>query len=360
MDNKTIINRGYMTQDQILDPYAMRPYLNERGIPVISVPRGYKKVVRNGKEVEELQFDERRVHINALLRQGDWEQIDDAVMDVHRTPLIGIDDLRADGLVQPLDGIGVSISTYEQASDISDADVSMSVTPMKGEKDQQDFTPVSIPVPVISKPFSFDIRTLSASGRNGHQRLDVGMVRVATVKVREALEDMLFNGSTVKSGDASIYGYTNHPYRNTTTATLYGGGDFGTDTNGHKTLVGMIEALVNMGFNGPFRAYVATTQYRELLALTGDNKSETQLSVIQRTLPELKSIKRAPRLTAGNVVVAQMTQDSVDLAIGQDIVPVSWVEYGGMVNEFRVMGAMVPRIKYDANLKAGVAHATGA
>lgn len=356
--NQAILNRGYMLQSEVLDPHSMRPYMNERGVPVVAIPAGVRKVTQNGKQVEEIVFVEKEVRLNALLRKYDWEQIDAEVLDVHRQPLIGIDDLRADGLVRPLDGIGVSISTYEQLSDMSPADVSMSVTPKKGEGDRVTFEPVSIPVPVISKPFTLDLRTLSASQRNGHEGLDATQTRVATIKVRETLEDMLFNGSTINVDGAAIYGYVNVPQRDTDTAANYGGGDFGTDGNGHKTLAGMIEAMADKGFNGPWRAYVANTQYAQLLNLTGANLSETQLSVIQRTIPELKSVRRAPRLADGITTLVQMSRDVVDLAIGLDITPVSWQEYGGMVNDFRIMCAMVPRVKYDANGNAGVAVAT--
>ncbi len=367
LPNQEIFQRGYMTQNEILNPFAMRPYINRRGQHVVSEFHGYRRMVRNGKQVvdkfgnpvSEPVLVERPFYRNALLQKYDWEQIDAVVQDVHRLPLVGIDDLRTDGLVYPLDGIGVSITTYEQLTDMSAATVAMKIE-IQGDKDRPAFNPVSVPVPIISKPFSFDLRTLSASGRNGHTRLDITTIRSATIKVREALEDMLFNGSDVKSGDASIYGYTTLTQRDTATATQYGGGDFGTDGNGHKTLVGMIEALRNKGFRGPFRAYVSNTQYSQLLALTGANLSETQLSVIQRTIPNLKSINPSDRLADGSVVVAQMTVDSVDLAVGQDITPVSWMEYGGAVSEGRVLGAMVPRIKYDANGNAGVAHATGA
>ncbi len=367
LPNQQIFERGYMTQNEILDPFAMRPYINRKGQHVISQFQGYRRMMRNGKQVldkwgnpvNEPVLVERSFYRNALLQKYDWEQIDAVVQDVHRLPLVGIDDLRADGLVYPLDGIGVSITTYEQLTDMSGATVAMNVA-VQGDKDRPAFNPVSIPVPIISKPFSFDIRSLSASGRNGHTRLDTTTTRLATIKCREALEDILFNGSDVKSGDASIYGYTTLTQRDTSTATLYGGGDFGTDGNGHKTLVGMIEALRNKGFRGPYRAYIANTQYSQLLALTGANLSETQLSVILRTIPNLKSVQASDRLADENVIVVQMTVDSVDLAVGQDLTPVSWMEYGGAVSEFRVLGAMVPRIKYDANGNAGVAHATGA
>jgi hypothetical protein len=82
------------------------------------------------------------------------------------------------------------------------------------------------------------------------------------------------------------------------------------------------------------------------------------MTVVQRTVPDLKFIKRAPRLASGLTVVLQMTKDVVDLAIGQDVTPLSWQEFGGLMNEFRVLMAAVPRIKFDANDACGVAVAT--
>jgi hypothetical protein len=104
--------------------------------------------------------------------------------------------------------------------------------------------------------------------------------------------------------------------------------------------------------------YVSPTQYSQLLALTGANLTETQLSVILRTIPDLKFIKRAPRLADGLTVMLQLTAEVVDLAIGQDVTPLSWQEFGGLMNEFRVLMAAVPRIKFDANNACGVAVAT--
>ena len=122
----------------------------------------------------------------------------------------------------------------------------------------------------------------------------------------------------------------------------------------------MINALNTKGFFGPFGLYVNSTQYSEIIHLTGDgDNANTQLSVIERTIPDLKFVRRASSLDTGEVTLVQMTKEVVDLAIGMDVTPVSWQEYGGLVNEFRVMGAIVPRVKFDANDYCGVAHATG-
>jgi len=357
--NQVIFQQGYMRAgEDILDPYRMRPYRNNRGENVVVVSNGHR-IIQNADGSTKLVpvWKEKQIYQNALLRKYEWETIDAAVLDVMRQPLIGIQDLIAAGLTRPLGGIGTSIATYEQLSDMTPADVSMNITPRKGENDRVAFTPQSVPVPIISKPFSLDMRTLEASRKVG-ESLDVTQARVATLKVREALEDMYFNGSTIQMQSFKVYGLTTAPNRIVDTASVFGGGDFATDANAHKTLTGMIAALIAKGFTGPFGVYVAPTQYSQLLALTGVNLTETQLSVILRTIPDLKFVKRASRLADGLTVMVQLTAEVVDLAIGQDVTPLSWQEFGGLMNEFRVLMAAVPRIKFDANDACGVAVAT--
>lgn len=356
--NSLIINQGYMSDGMILDPLAMRPYIDPRtGLSYVASVKGIKQ---NADGTQTPVLAPRRVYQNALLRLRDWELIDAEVLDVMRQPLVGVSDLLGAGLTRPLGGIGVSITTYEQISDMTDATVSMSVNPKKGENDQVEFSPVSIPVPIISKPFFLDIRTLDASRRNGHEGLDTTQIRVATRKVREQMESMLFNGSSIVVDTYHIYGYRNHPRRITDTAANFGGGDFATAKNGHNTLVGMIKALQADGFYGPYGAYVSRNQYSELLRLQGDGSAaQTELEVILRTIPDLKFVKMAPSLPDGECEVIQLTKEVVDYAIGMDVTPVSWQDFGGLINEFRVMAAAVARIKYDANNQCGVAHATG-
>jgi uncharacterized linocin/CFP29 family protein len=355
--NSQILQQGFLSQNQILDPYAMRPYLNARGESVVTEIAGMK---HNAEGMPVPVFRQRKIHTNALLRKYEWEMIDAEVLDVMRQPLVGVADLLNGGLTKTLGGIGVSISTYEQLSDMSAADVSMSVTPKKGEGDRVAFTPQSIPVPIISKPFTLDLRTLEASRRVG-ESLDVTQSRTATIKVREAIEDMVFNGSSLIVDTFPIYGYTTQTYRVADTATNFGGADWSAaDGNAHATIVGMIDALTDLGFTGPFGLYVNPAQYSELLALTGDgDNSNTQLSVILRTIPDLKFVRRSSSLDTGECVLVNMSKETVDLAIAMEVTPVSWQEYGGLVNEFRIMGAMVPRVKFDANNSCGVAHATG-
>ena len=343
----TAINRGYLLpgETSLLDARRHRPFVNSKGQACILNGQNKPVMVQN-----------------ALLREYEWELIDAAVLDVFRQPIVGITDLITEGLTRPLGGLGTFSSVYEQLSDMTDAEETMNVTATNSPKDKVTFQPVAVPVPIISKPFEIDIRTLEASRKLG-ESLDVTHVRTATIKVRDRLEAIYFNGSTLKVGSAAIYGLTTAPYITSQTATQYGGGSFATDGNAHKTMVGMLKALAALAFTGPYGVYVANTAYFALQHLTGLNLMETQMSTILRTLGvanggPIKFIKRGPKLADGQMVMVQLTSEVVDLAIGQDVTALNWSEFGGLVSQFRILMAAVPRIKYDANLACGVALAT--
>lgn len=294
------------------------------------------------------------MHQNALLRHDEWLEIDDAVLKTMKTELVGITDLMNAGLVKKLGGLGTMLSAYEQLGDMTEAGVSMDAD-VPGEEDRQTFDTQFVPVPIIHKDFRISLRQLLASRNNG-EGLDTTQAEGATRVVKEKMEDMLFNGVTKQLAGYPIYGYTNHPKRITGTAV----GDFSVAGNAYKTMVKAIGAMADKGLNGPFNVYVSSAQYTEMLNLLGSVNDYNELTVISRQLPMISSVKRSFNLTAGAMVMVQMTSDVVDLAVAEDITPVQWDEMGGMLTRFRVMAAMTPRVKFDANDVCGVLHFTGA
>lgn len=297
---------------------------------------------------------------NALLRRYDWERIDQTVVDVARTPLTVTNDLRSFGLVQPLGGLGTILTTYERASDMTAANIDMAGD-TDGQEDKVSFDPVSIPVPIIHKPFQINARVLDAARRGGTP-LDTTHVSTATRRVNDGLENMIVNGATLKSGGNAIYGLTTHPHRSTATATSYGGGAFTTEGNAYKTIAGMMKALYELGFQGPYGCYVAMNRVSNLWArhTDGSGKSEVQTIVDNLSGGGLQYVRPSAVLADSTVVLFQLTPDVIDLGIAQDIVAVQWDTKGNLVANFKVMMAAVPRVKSDANNACGVAHATSA
>ena len=121
----------------------------------------------------------------------------------------------------------------------------------------------------------------------------------------------------------------------------------------------MIGALQEDGFYGPYRVYTNPTQYNQMFALSA-NTSEPIINIIMR-LPGFGpgSIKASGFLTSGTAVMVNMSSDVVDLAVGQDIVLVEWETKGGLVTNYKVLTAAIPRVKSDAAGRSGIATLLG-
>lgn len=301
-------------------------------------------LARNGMNINALRT-------NTLLRKEEWEELDMAVVDVARGMLNAVMDLRNQGLVHPLGGLGTLISQYEQQSDMGDADIDMDgVT--RGNEDTVDWTPVDVPVPIIHKDFRVSIRRLDASRRLG-DGLDVTGAAVAARKVSEGLENLVFNGNTRKVGGAQIYGYTSHPDRNTGSLTAAWTAASGTDIIGD--VLAMIGKAVAANYFGPYMLYVPQTYWSALLE---DYKANTERTYLERirAIDGIIDVKPSYKLATNNVVLVQMTRDVVDLATALDITTVEWDVQGGMLTNFKVMAALAPRVKSDDNNASGVVH----
>jgi len=298
------------------------------------------------------------IHHNALLKKDEWLELDRIVLETAKIELIGVRDVVAAGLTKSLGGLGSKVSAYQRVGEMTAANVSMSID-VPGEKDRLEYDTVNVPVPVIYKDFAFDLRDLQAARQTGDP-LETDHVAAATRVVTESMESMLFSGSSVQLGGYTIQGYTNKTGRISDTAAGFGGGDWGTPGNAHKTIVGMLNALRAIGFRaGPFMVYVADTQYGQTLNYMDVGNTETEKAAILRNFPEIRDIKPSGELTDGHCVVLQLTSNVVDWASGFALAPISWAEFGGMITQYRVMTAVAPRVKADANNHVGIAHATG-
>jgi hypothetical protein len=184
--------------------------------------------------------------------------------------------------------------------------------------------------------------------------LDVTQAQTAARLVRDQLEDILFNGSGVVVGGNNIYGYTDHPDRNTGT-----GGNWGTTIADVYTDVNNMVAAAEAAFyNGPYGLYVGRTAFGEARDINTDGSGQSGVARVLENLPMVNFFKASDRLTAEEGVLVMLSRDVVDLAIAQNVVTVEWSEMGGMISRFKVMAAMVPRVKSDANGASGIVHYT--
>ncbi len=321
------------------DVNAMRPYFNGRGESCIAI---------NGREV---------IVTNAPtgLRYDEWKDIDRTVIETAKQRLVGIAALVSRGLVHSLGSVGISLSQFERMSDITGAQVSMSgIT--AGEKDSPQFSPWTVPIPVVFKDWSMNWRQLEASRRFGTS-LDTISVMLATRVVAERSEDMLFSGESITLGDGTVYGYRTHPHRNTVTLSMQW-------TNASKTgaaIIADVQAMLAAAradnMRGPFTLYIPAGYEGKLDDDYNPGTSDTR-TIRQRllALEGIAEIVVADRLTAHNVLLVQLTSDVVDLAVAQDITPIQWDMQGGLQVEGKVMAVWAPRIKSDFDGRSGIVH----
>lgn len=334
---------GLLDEQGRLNAFARRPYIARK--------TGESRIVVNQGDGK---YGSIRTNQTALLQYDEWKDIDRAVIQAAVQRMIGISDLRARGLTHNLGSIGLTISLWDRASDITPADVSMSAV-TRGEKDTQAFRPQQVPVPIVHKDFQIELRRLVASRRFG-ESLDTSIAALASRRVAERSEQMLFGGvDTIQVDGSVIYGYTTHPDRNT--VDLAANWDLSTTTG--ADILADVQEMLNAARDdrhyGPFVIYVPTAYESKL---DDDYRDMDNRTIRQRilALSGIEDIRVADFLEPNNVLLVQMTTDVVDLAIAQDITTVQWQVLGGMQEEFKVMAVWVPRIKSDFDGRSGIVH----
>lgn len=295
--------------------------------------------------------------VNSMLRKDEWAELDRVVQESARYPLRAVSDLRGRGLVKPLGGLGSMVSQWYASSEMTAATISMSGRG-GSNRDNIDLKQLGVPVPVIFKDFEIFQRDLEASRRLG-DGLDVTNIAEATRVVAETLDSLVVAGSATALNGARIYGYTNHPDRNTGTAASFGGGDWTTIDNITLSIAGAINTANADRHYGPFMVYAAQTQYNEAsLRNYSDGSGETPLQRILK-MPQVAGMQMLPQLTDGEVMLVQMTREVVEWAEAMAIDVVEWTTGDGMATNFKVLAVATPLVKSRYDGKSGIVHVTG-
>ena len=313
----------------------------------VLVPGGSvaQRLMNNGFKVSSLRTCE-------VLRKEEWKQIDEVVVGVARKRLVGIGELISRGLVYNVENaLGTTQVEWETSSDMTEAEVNMSgVT--EGERDRIVFTQVNMPLPVVHKDFRINIRALEASRRLG-QPLDTTQATLAARIVSEKVESLLYTGSTVKVLGGTVEGLENATNRNTGSVTAAWATATGEQIVGD--ILAMIAAANGDNMYGPFGIFVPLAAYNRML---NDYKAASDKTTLTRALeiPELAFIRSSSDVTAGSVLMVQLTSDVIDVVNGMQPTVVQWESHGGMVVNFKVMAIIVPRIRSTQTSQSGVVH----
>lgn len=302
-------------------------------------------------------FNANSLRTNDVLRKDEWKLFDDKVVEVARQRLVGVGDLLSRGLRLPVaNALGITRVEWETVTDMEDAEINMAgIT--EGEKDRVEFTLTGVPLPIIHKDFSINIRALEAS-RNLGQSLDTTQAALAARLVSERTEQMLFDGvAAIKMGGSTILGYKTATNRNTGSITDWSLSGTTGETILDEVLAIML-ALQTDNMYGPYGLYVPIDYFNKLL---DDFKANSDKSILTRLLetPDLEFIKISRNLPgggSGQVMMVQLTSDVVDMVDGMQPTMLQWESNGGMKINFKIMAIMVPRMKSDADSQSGIAH----
>lgn len=296
---------------------------------------------RNGKPIQ-----------NAILSRQMWEMIDSVVISRARQRYGIWTDIVGAGLVQPTT-LAEMLSTWTVASERVAAKVTMDLR-SRVEADVTDRKHYSVPIPIISTTFSFGRRELLAAAASGAS-LETFEAGEAAEAVAEKAETMLIDGETgiVVAGN-SIPGLRTLTARYTGTAD----GDFGTISNIYTTFTGAVANMAGERYYGPFRVYIANTQYHEMLAVYSDGTGQTALQRVLQ-IPQILSITPNDLVAAGEMIFVQMSSNVVDIKQALPLQVRRWNAPDDSEVFFKVLQAGVPRLKTDYAGNSGILHYTG-
>ncbi len=355
--NVDLINEGkgqgdlaeqILTQGR-LDPGRMRPFVGKDGKYYISVYQG-------GDVNDPKSYNTIQANTTGTLRRDEWKALDDAVLDVNRHRLGGIQDLIDKGLVYNLgNAMGTTVLEYHDISDALDADVSMDAI-TRAEGDRAVYGTNYLPIPIIHADYEINARVLATS-RNMGNPIDVTMAERAARKVNEKLESMLFTNDTYKFGNGTIYSYLNFEKRNPVTFDSAWDASGVTGATIIKYVLDMKKASIAAKHYGPWVLYIPTAYEtvidRDYDATRGNTIRERILAIAG-----IDSIKVIDTLTADNVLMVQMTSDVVRLVRGMGLQNVQWQTEGNFITKYKVLTIQVPQIRADHEGNCGVIHGT--
>lgn len=330
-----------------MDYNILRPYKGRDG-------KSY--VTQNVGTVEEPKWKAVRTDNTALLTRDAWLRIDEAVVKAAKPALRAVGDLRAAGLTLDVDGMATPVLMYQTMSDITGATVSMKGL-REGEKDRPEFDQVFLPLPIIHKDLSFDARMLQAAKRGGFM-VDMASVDLASRRVAEEAESLLIgNSASYYYGGGTVYGYRNYPGRVTKVLTNPTAAGWTPQTTFAEVL-DMRQSLVNKFRPGPYMLYVSSDWDIVLDSDYSDVYPGPSLRTRLQGIDRISGVRTLDYLTGYQMILVQMSSDTVREVIGMDIRVVQWQEKGGMELFFKVMAILVPQIRTDIDGNCGIAHGT--
>jgi hypothetical protein len=321
--------------------------------------RSYITTYKGGPITSPASYVDRMIQTNATLRRDEWKQLDEALLEVSRQRLGGIDDLIAKGLTYNLgNAMGTTVLEWHDVSDAMEAVVSMDgVT--RGRNDRVNYQTNYLPIPIIHVDYEINARELAASRSLGNP-LDTTHAERAARRINEKLEEMLFTNTTFTYGTADdrsrnkIYSYVNFPDRNTVTLGTHWDASAKTAAGILTDVLNMKESSISAYHYGPWMLYIPTG-YETVL--DDDYDTTTPGTTIRERILKvagISGIKVIDTLAADTVLLVQMTSDVVRLVRGLGLQNIEWSEEGKFITKYKCITIQVPQLRSDQAGKCGI------
>ena len=287
------------------------------------------------------------------LQRDEWKHLDTAVVSIAETRLVGIQDLITRGLVYNLgNAMGTTVLENHDSSDAMSAELTMDGV-ARGKGDRPVYSTSYLPIPIIHSDYEINARVLEASRRMGNPLDATGAERAAR-KVAAKLETMLFTDETYAFGGGTIYSYLSHPNINTATLGTAWDASGVTGKNIVDQVLEMKQTSIAAKHYGPFMIYIPTSYETKMDEDYSTAKGSNTIRERIMQIDGILGVKVVDTLTADNVLLVQMTSDTVRLVRGMDITNVQWQTEGQFINKYKVMTIQVPQIRSDYNGACGV------
>lgn len=235
-----------------------------------------------------------------------YKYIDEAVKIAARQAMVGRRLLPVYG---PL-GFGKDAVTYDKLTEVSNAQINLAWKVAFSE-DIVNLTRTTLPVPVLSKAFRINRRSLEASRTVGTP-LDVATAKSAAYKVALLEDQLIILGYAADGSNYDIKGLYNAANNDYSSAA-----DWGTASNIVTSINGAINLLINDNIYPPYNLVLNPTQWSEAGVLIS-NTGISYRQWIRETIGG--EIFVTPTITAGTgMMLAAGDRGFFDLAVGVDL-----------------------------------------
>ena len=296
-----------------------------------------------------------------LLREKEWERLDNAVVHVAHANLQVVNFFRTYGggqLVYPIEALDQTVLSYDTLSDGTPAELGMEIH-ARTEGFKQKFIRKYMPVPVAYKDYDIGIRELRMS-RNLGSGLDTGLAEAAGFYVTDLIEDVFVNGRSTELdyGGGKLYGLLDfeHTHEVQLNGAWTASGITGDDML--EDLQNLIQACVDDYRYGPY-AFFIPEAWRTAVTKRYNVYDSRSIAEVIRSTEKIVHFDLAHKLPANVPLLVDLSPMTLQVVVGMPVSNIPWE--GASPFEplhHKVIGCILPRPRVDQDGRCGIAKGT--